>query len=394
MRVDSAAWSLLGRCDGASTLQQAWDAALAADPERVPTQDEAIELISTAIEQGFLVCDRWPDLAVTLDEQAHRNLLRRWQQFGPLSMRLPLGDPTPLLRPFDGLGRLLFGPVGTLAWLILAGLALVALTAEWDRLIGHASHWLDSPRYWLLAWPCWLPMKAVHEFAHGLAVRRFGGQVREAGLGLLLLVPAPYVDASDAARFPDPRARALVGAAGILAELALAAVALLSWLRLDDGWARDAAFVTAAIGGASTLLFNANPLVRMDGYHVLTDLAELPNLAARSAAVWRAWIARHLLGVPGVPGPDTAPGETRWLAFHAPLAWCWQMSMGAWMVAWAGGHHRLLGAATALMMASALVLMPMARLLREAGAACTGLRDRLRLRIADSWPQVCWCCSQ
>ena len=75
-------------------------------------------------------------------------------------------------------------------------------------------------------------------------------------------------------------------------------MALLLWLWLGDGWARDAAFVTLTITGVSTLLFNANPLQRLDGYFIATDLLQLPNLATRSRAWWLDWLQRRLLRLP------------------------------------------------------------------------------------------------
>ena len=130
-----------------------------------------------------------------------------------------------------------------------------------------------------LAYPV---MKALHELAHCYALYRFGGRVREFGVMFLVLFPVPYVEASDASAFPDKRARMLVGAAGILAELLIASLALFLWLALEPGVERAILFNFIVIGSISTILFNGNPLLKFDAYFVLADWLEMPNLAQRS----------------------------------------------------------------------------------------------------------------
>jgi len=384
LRLDAPAWAIAGRCDGRRTVQAIWDAALAEDPAGAPTQDEVIALLARLVDEQVLACEGLPDVDVLLDDDRRRAARQLRGRLNPLAPRLPLGDPTPLLRRLDGLGLVLFSPAGAIAWalFVLAG-ALVAV-AEWDAVARHAGRWLDSPRYLLLAWVAWVPMKALHELAHGLAVRRWGGTVREAGIGFMVLWPVPYVDASVAHRFPDAHRRALVSAAGILAELGLAAAGLLVWLATSPGWLHDLGFVAAAVGSVSTLLFNGNPLLRMDGYFVLCDALGLPNLATRSNQWWQALAQRRLMGLREARGPQAAPGERGWLVAYAPLSWAWRASLIATLAIWAGAYHRGLGLAVALAGLVWLVGAPLLRLVRA--AAATGgplaLRVAARLRLA------------
>ena len=97
-----------------------------------------------------------------------------------------------------------------------------------------------------------------------------------------MFLPVPYVDASSSAAFQEKWRRALVGAAGIVVELVLASFALLVWLNVEAGLLRAFAYNVMLIGGVSTILFNGNPLLRFDGYYVLADLLEIPNLADRA----------------------------------------------------------------------------------------------------------------
>src|SRR3954462_11602089 len=117
----------------------------------------------------------------------------------------------------------------------------------------------------------------------------------------MLLTPAPYVDASAANAFQGARQRAVVSAAGILVELALVALGMLAWTLLAPGLVRDAALVVVLICTISTLVFNANPLLRLDGYYVLCDALQLPNLALRSQAWWSTQWCRWLGAAAALP---------------------------------------------------------------------------------------------
>jgi putative peptide zinc metalloprotease protein len=383
LRLDATAWSIVGRFDGRRTMQAVWDEALAENPAGAPTQDETIELLARLVDERCLACEGLPDVTVLRNDDRSRASRRLAGRLNPLALRLSLGDPTPLLRLLEPLARHLFSPAGAFAWLVLVAIAASLALSEPDAILRHAASWAQSPRNLLLATLVWLPMKAVHEAAHALAVCRWGGAVREAGLVWMLGLPVPYVDASAADRFAASHERAAVAAAGILAELALAALGLVAWAMTEPGWVHDTGFAVAMAGTTSTLLFNGNPLMRMDGYFVLCDLAGLPNLATRSGTWWRAALQRAL-GWADAPGTHAAAGERVWLVAYAPLAWGWRLGLMASLALWAGSHHRLLGAAVALLAAWWLLGVPLRALVSgpsEAGASL-GARWRVRLRLA------------
>jgi putative peptide zinc metalloprotease protein len=256
-----------------------------------------------------------------------------------------------------------------------AAVALPQLKADAVRV-------LATPSSYAIAWLAYPLVKSLHELGHALAVRRFGGRVHEVGISLLLLTPAPYVDASAANAFASARQRALVSAAGILVELALAAVAMFAWTVLAPGLLRDAASVVLLICTISTVLFNANPLVRLDGYYLLCDLLQLPNLAQRSQAWWAsAW--RRLIGAePPLPAGALAAGETKWLLAYAPAAWAWRVALLFALVLWAGQHSWLLGWLAMLALLAWLVTVVARGLLRSAAAAPDPVARRRVLGIA------------
>ncbi len=172
-----------------------------------------------------------------------------------------------------------------------------------------------------------------------------------------MLVPAPYVDASAAVAFRARRQRVIVGAIGIMVELALAALALLIWLNVQPGLLRDLAFVTMFIASVSTVLFNGNPLLPFDGYYVLCDALDLPNLSARSRAFWSSAL-RRLTGRAEVRPVQSARGERKWLLCYAPLSLGYRFFVSGVIILWVGGHSFVLGAIAGLLALFTLVLKP------------------------------------
>ncbi|PTN51933.1 hypothetical protein DAI43_07070, partial [Achromobacter xylosoxidans] len=168
-------------------------------------------------------------------------------------------------------------------------------------------------------------VKAIHELGHACAVKARGGEVHEIGLMFLLLVPIPYVDASAASAFADKRWRMLAGGAGILVELFLAAVAMIVWTQQDPGLGRSLAYTVIVLCGVSTLFMNGNPLLRYDGYYVLSDAIEIPNLGQRANGYLGYLFKRYALGLRGVEAPRATPGERAWFAGYAVLSFCYRM---------------------------------------------------------------------
>jgi putative peptide zinc metalloprotease protein len=385
VRLNAAGYAFAGRLDGQYTVQQLWDWQLAqhADPA---SQDEIIDLLAQLREAALVQFDRPADFDVLLP---HLDQVARPKGRGNLlAWRVPLANPTVWLQRLQPLARPLFSRTALVVWALAVAWLIVLALQHAPTLRAHGARWMATPRFAGLAALLYVPIKLMHELAHGLAVRRWGGQVREAGVTLMLGMPVPYVDASAASAFAQRRHRIAVGAAGIMAELALAALALPLWLWLDAGLLRDAAFVTLVITSVSTLLFNANPLQRLDGYYILTDALELPNLGPRSRNWWRDLLLRRLLRVPGAEPMPVARGETPWLAAYAPLAWFYGLGIAALAVAWLGQLSLLLGLLCGAVLAWQMLLRPMVRWIGELrrnalGQQSTALRWR-RLALGGS----------
>jgi putative peptide zinc metalloprotease protein len=323
-RFNGLAYALIAGCDGQLTIDDLWAQRVDADGDDAPTQAQAIEVFAQAFGANLLGGDVAPDAGGVMKAQGKRRAQRQRAALNPLSFKLPLWDPDRFLSA--QMRRVAGCFSGVALWMFLALLAIGALllATNFTEFSHAASMQLSHGRMLILLWIAYPFVKALHEFAHAFAVKAFGGEVHEMGVTMLMLTPVPYVDASASIAFEDKRKRIVVGAAGIVAELLLATLALTLWLLLEPGLVRDAALAVAFIGGVSTLLINGNPLLRFDGYHVLCDAMELPNLAQRSQRFWQTMVKRIALGRAPEAAENVRGSERAWLIAYAPASWLYR----------------------------------------------------------------------
>jgi len=365
-RINRAAYELIGRFDGRTSVNQAWTLLLEKLGDHAPTQEEVVRIVARLSETELVQLETKPDIEGLFRKRAERSRRRRpW--VNPLAVSLPLFDPSRLLERLQPVSRWLLHPAAFVLWTAAVLAAALAAGAHWAALQDHAAKYMTTAYYLTLAWICYPVIKGLHELAHALAVRRWGGEVHEMGITLLFFMPAPYVDASAANAFRDRWHRAAVSAAGIIVELGLAAAALFIWLEVEPGVLRDLAFVTLFLCCASTLLFNANPLLRFDGYHLLCDLLELPNLALRSQAYWMH-LALRLLGGAAQP-PVIARGERIWLLLYLPASCAYRLALALGLTLWLGAKSEWLGWLATLLVVAFMVVRPTWTALRSLLAA-------------------------
>jgi putative peptide zinc metalloprotease protein len=357
-RFNDIAYALIASCDGEVTLDDAWAARVAAEGDAAPSQAETIRIVAQAFAANLLVGNVAPDAAAIIKTQSRRRSRRRRGQLNPLAFRVPMWNPDSFLRAQVHRVAWLYGPVAAalIGLVIAAGALLLALNA--GLLADFARDNASTGRMLLLMWLAYPAMKALHELAHAFAVRKHGGEVHEMGITLLLLTPVPYVDASASVAFADKRSRIAVAAAGIVVEALLASLALILWLLLEPGLAKDLAFAVVLIGALSTVIVNGNPLLRFDGYYVLCDAAELPNLALRSTRYWQILLKRRLLGLHHLRFTGLAPGERPWLLAYAPLSWIYRAVMLGVLALVAAEWSGALGVAALALGAWWLLLKP------------------------------------
>ena len=154
--------------------------------------------------------------------------------------------------------------------------------------------------------------KVVHEFGHGLACKKFGGECHEMGVMLLVMTPCLYCDVSDSWLLPSKWKRAMIAAAGMYVELVMAAIAVFVWWFSQPGLVNQLALNVIFVSSVSTILFNANPLLRYDGYYILSDLIEIPNLRSKATSILSRTLSHWCLGIEAKPDPFL-PSRNRWL---------------------------------------------------------------------------------
>lgn len=379
-RLNEAAYRFVGRLNGEQTTGEIWDALVAQYGDAALTQDEAIRVLGQLNTAGLLQCELTPDIERLFRSYRQQVRRRRWLELNPLSVRVKLFNPTRLLTVFDPWLPRLFQPLTFVIWLAVVLPALVAAVYLWPELSAFAAAHVDTPHYLLIGWFVYPLIKAVHELGHALAVRRWGGQVLDVGFTLFVLVPAPYVDASAASSFKRRSQRALVSGIGIMVELFIAALALWVWVNVQPGWTRDIAFVVMLIGAVSTVLLNGNPLLRFDGYHLMCDVFDVPNLDGRSRAWWSNLLQRRVFRV-DTPAMPLAVGERKWMLLYAPLALIYRVYIGVLMALWVGLKSLLLGLAVAAGVMVMLIVMPAAGLVRGVTQTAQGVQRQRAVRI-------------
>jgi putative peptide zinc metalloprotease protein len=329
-RFDRAAFRIIRLLDGRHTLEQLWQRLSAEagedEDDETPSQEDILALLGQLHTLDLLATDTVPDLA-ELSERQRTQARRKWMSryLNPLAIRVPLLDPDKFLgRTVQALSPVL-NRWGALAWLACVLPAIVLAASHWRELTGNATERLLAFDNLLLLAVAFPLVKALHELGHGIACKLRGGEVHDMGVMMLLFLPVPYVEASSSWTFPDKRDRMLVGAAGMLVEVWIAAMAFYLWLWLEPGVVKAIAYDVAVLASVTTVLFNGNPLLRYDGYFVASDALEIPNLAQRAGQWWGYVFERFLLARRSAVSPAHAPGEALWFAFYAPLSFAYRM---------------------------------------------------------------------
>lgn len=369
-RLSQAAHALVEQFDGRRSVQDIWDQACSASHRGasadeavdidLPTQNDVVDLLIQLHGAELLQVDIPPDAAALF--QRYRKKKREiWKQWliNPTSIKLPLINPSRLLDATWPSFRWLFGFWGLLLWLLVVGSGSILALQHGDELAADLTGQLISGQNLLTLMLVFPLVKALHELGHAYATRVWGGQVHEMGLMFLVFMPSPYVDASAASAFPSKWRRAVVGAAGMLVETFAAALALFVWLNSEPGLVRSVAYNVMVIAGVSTIVFNGNPLLRYDGYYILADLLEMPNLAQRGQKYWRYLCDRYLLGAKDQRSPPETPSEKRWLFFYSPLAWGYKVFVSLAIIAFVANQYFIAGVLLALWSGIGLFVVPM-----------------------------------
>lgn len=313
-RLRPATYEFVSRLRPDRTVEEAWHQCLDRFPDEAPSQEAVIQLLSQLYFANLLQYDLAADSAQLFERYKKRKQREIGFRFlNIMFMRFPLLDPDRfLVRTMPVIGRLI-SPFGALLWLVVVGLGLNVVVDNFGDLRAQGEGILSTNNLFLL-YLGMVVVKALHEFGHAYFCRKFGGEVHVMGIMLMIFTPMPYVDATSSWSFRERWKRVLVGAAGMIVEVFFAAIAAFIWARSAPGVIHSLAYNIMFVASVSTVIFNVNPLMRFDGYYILSDLLEIPNLNQRSTMQLRHWAERYLFGVKNSESPARTRREAAWLS--------------------------------------------------------------------------------
>lgn len=320
-RISPEAYRFIALLDGRRTVDEVWHICNEQLGDDAPTQGEAIQLLGQLYSSNLLYAEMAPD-TVSLLSRYRTRIKRQIQGFlgSLLFVRIPLLDPDSFLDRWVSIVGKIFTLPGLMVWLTVLATGLYFVIGNFRELV-HQSSDVLAPDNLILLYLSLVLVKVVHEFSHSFACKRFGrgregGQVHTMGVMFLVFFPLPYMDASSAWAFRKKSHRAVVGMAGVMAELFAAAVAAIVWANTSTGTLHIIAYNVIFVASVSTLIFNGNPLLRFDAYYVLSDLLEIPNLGQRCRQYLYYLVKRYCWGLKKAHNPSHTTGESVWFVIY------------------------------------------------------------------------------
>ncbi|HKI36777.1 MAG TPA: site-2 protease family protein [Gemmataceae bacterium] len=287
-------------------------------PERLKLED--LEHFGQQLLTAGLAQNESPRAGKQLYDRRKKRLRSEWMQAltNILYIKIPIFDPDKLLTKMMPYCGWVFSPTAlVLAHLYFLG-ALLFVGMHFEPFYDKLPRYQEFFTFGNLGW-MWLALgivKVIHEFGHGLSCRKYGGEVHEMGALFLCLSPCLYCNVSDAWTLPNKWKRIVISYAGIYIELFIAATAtFVWWYTPSHPFINNLALCLMVVCSVSTVVFNANPLMRYDGYYVMADWMEIPNLRDRSNRFLKNTVLEHCLGVE--VQPETYMATNRKVLFIA-----------------------------------------------------------------------------
>lgn len=321
-RIGISEYALLSLLNGKRTLEEAM-AKLASMPQCDDLSDEEVASLARWVIDSGLAETSAAKTKSRIEDQRSREFLQQTMQWmNPVAIRIPLFNPDGwLTRIYAGL-RVIAGWPVLVVWLLVCGIGAMTFTMEAGNFWRHQVQSISGNDFLWLA-ISWLVLKVFHEAAHGLMCKHYGGRAPGFGVLMLLLVPLPYLDVSSSWRFPAKAQRILTAAAGMMAEAFIASIAIFVWANSSPGplqYQMGNLFLAATV---NTLLFNANPLMKFDGYYILVDWLEIPNLYTRGRSFVKSWAKWMFFGVPFDTDTEPSLAKARIVATYGASAMLW-----------------------------------------------------------------------
>jgi putative peptide zinc metalloprotease protein len=358
-RFPAEVYEFIARMNARKTVDQIWNELTNRMPETAPTQGDIINLLAQLFQGNLIHSELSPDSVRLFERYSKReNKKRRMQLLNILFARIPLYDPNALLRFLSPVIQRIFSPAGLIVWLVVLGLGINAFLENFSLAV-QQSEGILAPSNLFLLYLATVGVKLIHEFGHGAAVRRFGGEVHTFGIMLLMLTPFPYMDATAAWGFRNKWNRILVGASGMLFELFVAAVAIIIWAHTGDGVLHSLTYNIALAASVSSILFNSNPLLKYDGYYMFSDYIGIPNLQQQGQKETTFFIEKYLFGKKNAVPVGSTPKESVWLIVYHILSSMYRFIVFGGLLLFISTKYLLLAILMGIMLFISWMIMPL-----------------------------------
>lgn len=283
-RVGIEEYTFISLLDGNCTVPQACGLTAAKHGRKAPSGEQAMSIARWLIENELALIEGEQQPARDPKRPSSSEKKRSvFAKLNPFWIKVPLCREGDLLKAISMLLQILFRPLAVLCGLITILAGLLALTLHHSEFVSGVTNVFASNSWiWLAVF--WVALKVIHELGHAACCHRFGGKVSEFGAVFILFAPLAYVDVSSCWRMPSRARRIAIASAGMYVELIVAAVAVFFWLNAQSPYTAMLLHNLILAAGVSTLLFNLNALMRFDGYFILSDLVEIPNLYGEASA--------------------------------------------------------------------------------------------------------------
>lgn len=291
-----------------------------------PQPEEGMELITFLTANQLLRPDGGA-VSMALEGKLRASKLS-WYEYvfhHYLFFRIPLFHPDRFLGRTVGLTDLFFNRGFAALVAVVLGIDLYLLNRE-SYSLAEAFPRLLTPQGLVYSAIALTLAKVVHEFGHAYAAKRYGVRVPAMGVAFMVLWPYLYTDTGETWKLVDRRKQMIIASAGMASELALAVFATLLWAIAPEGGVKSVLFVLATSTWLMTLAINASPFMRFDGYFVLSDALDFPNLHERGSVCARWWLRTKIFGLPeSMPEPALSTTGRRWLIAFALITWLYRL---------------------------------------------------------------------
>ena len=319
-RLQQEQYRTLELLDGSRSLDEVKTELQRSFPALHFTLPDVQHLITDLHKKGLVYSNRSGQGVEMLKQELETQRKKRWAAVrNVLYFRLPGWDPETTLNAIYPWFKWMFQPWAVWAAMLFVASSWILIAVNFDKFYSRLPEF-----HQFFSWPNLAYMyltlsvaKIIHEFGHGLSCKHFGGECHEMGVMLLVFSPCLYCDVSDSWMLRNKWKRIIIAAAGMYIEIILSAIAIFLWWYSKPGLFNHLCLNVFFVTTVTTVIFNANPLMRFDGYYMMADFLEIPNLRPKSDRMLREKFAWYCLGIESRPDPFMPETGKFWFVVYA-----------------------------------------------------------------------------